>query len=72
MHNRDTIAPHVEAARMSDELQERRRLASPLKLEGMRWDVAHTAVYFASNESRWVTGVVVPADGGVVLSRASR
>lgn len=64
--------PHVAAAGMSDELRERRRLASPLKLEGTAWDVAHAAVYFASDESRWVTGVVIPVDGGVVLSSAAR
>lgn len=64
--------PLVAAAGMSDELREKRRLASPLKLEGTAWDVAHAAVYFASDESRWVTGVVIPVDGGVVLSSAAR
>ena len=35
--------------------QLRRRKAVPLQTEGIGWDVAHAAVYLASDESRWVT-----------------
>jgi NAD(P)-dependent dehydrogenase (short-subunit alcohol dehydrogenase family) len=64
--------PHVSAKGMSDELRERRRRASPLNIEGTGWDIAHAAVYLASDEARWVTGVVLPVDGGVLLTSASR
>jgi NAD(P)-dependent dehydrogenase (short-subunit alcohol dehydrogenase family) len=60
--------PMVYAAGMSDELRERRRLASPLKIEGTAWDIAYASLYLASDEARYVTGVVLPVDGGVLLT----
>jgi NAD(P)-dependent dehydrogenase (short-subunit alcohol dehydrogenase family) len=49
---------------MGEEGRERRRKAVPLQTEGTAWDVAYAAVYLASNEARWVTGVMLPIDGG--------
>jgi NAD(P)-dependent dehydrogenase (short-subunit alcohol dehydrogenase family) len=49
---------------MGEEGRERRRKAVPLQTEGAGWDVAYAAVYLASDESRWVTGVMLPIDGG--------
>ena len=47
------------------------------RLEGMHLlglgtadDVAHAAVYLASSESRWVTGITIPVDGGSTIARA--
>lgn len=51
-------------APLGEEARERRRKAVPLQTEGTGWDVAHAAVYLASDESRWVTGVMLPIDGG--------
>ncbi len=52
-------------AALGEEGRERRRKAVPLQTEGTAWDVAHAAVYLASDESRWVTGVMLPIDGGL-------
>jgi NAD(P)-dependent dehydrogenase (short-subunit alcohol dehydrogenase family) len=51
-------------AALGEEGRERRRQAVPLQTEGTGWDVAHAAVYFASDESRWVTGAMLSIDGG--------
>lgn len=53
-------------AELGEEARERRRLAVPLKTEGTGWDVGWAAVYIASDEARWVTGVSFPVDGGVM------
>ncbi len=50
---------------LGEEGRERRRKAVPLQTEGTAWDVAYGAVYLASDESRWVTGVMLPIDGGL-------
>jgi NAD(P)-dependent dehydrogenase (short-subunit alcohol dehydrogenase family) len=57
---------------MPDGKREGRRLASPLEIEGTGWDIAHAAVYLASDEARYVTGVILNVDGGVSLRTPSR
>lgn len=50
------------------ETEFRRRLAAeanPLGTEGTAEDVAWAAVFLASEEARWITGVVLPVDGGI-------
>jgi len=41
-----------------------RRRAGVLGTEGVAWDVAWPAVFLASDESRWITGVELPVDAG--------
>ncbi len=57
-------------AHLGEAGRERRRLAVPLQTEGTGWDVAWAAVYLASDELRWVTGVMLPIDGGFLAIRA--
>lgn len=65
--------PHAASGGvMDEERRERRRLASPLGIEGTAWDIGHAAVYFASDESRYVTGVVLLVDGGIAVTSAAR
>jgi NAD(P)-dependent dehydrogenase (short-subunit alcohol dehydrogenase family) len=52
------------AARLGEEVREKRRLAVPLQTTGTGWDVGWAAVYLASEESRWVTGIELPIDAG--------
>ena len=66
------VAPgHVHAsftAGFSTEERERRRKIGPLGTEGTAWDVAYAALYFASDESRWISGVIMPVDGGLLAA----
>ncbi len=66
------IAPgHVHAsfvASFPHEERERRRKIGPLGTEGTAWDVAYAALYFASDESRWISGVIMPVDGGLLAA----
>jgi NAD(P)-dependent dehydrogenase (short-subunit alcohol dehydrogenase family) len=36
---------------------------------GTAWDVANTAVFLASDEARYITGVLLPVDGGLLIKR---
>jgi NAD(P)-dependent dehydrogenase (short-subunit alcohol dehydrogenase family) len=64
--------PMVYAHGMSDELRERRRNASALKIEGTGWDVGYAALFLVSDEARYITGVVLPVDGGVTINLPPR
>jgi NAD(P)-dependent dehydrogenase (short-subunit alcohol dehydrogenase family) len=64
--------PMVYAGGMSDELRERRRRASPLGLEGTGWDIGYAALFLVSDEARYITGVVLPVDGGVTIASPGR
>ena len=67
------IAPgHLHAAfteQISPEVRERRHKVTPLGTEGTAWDIAWAAVFLASDEARWVSGVVLPVDGGLYASQ---
>ena len=64
--------PMVYSGGMSADLRERRRRASPLNVEGTGWDIGYAALFLCSDEARYITGVVLPVDGGVTITSASR
>jgi NAD(P)-dependent dehydrogenase (short-subunit alcohol dehydrogenase family) len=57
------VAPVV-----TEEMRELRRQAAPLGTEGTAWDVAWAAVFLASDEARWITGIVLPVDAGLLAT----
>ncbi|MEC7870867.1 MAG: SDR family oxidoreductase [Chloroflexota bacterium] len=66
------VAPgHVYGAfpnrfkKMEEDWRDLRKKAGPLGTEGTAWDVGWAVVYLASDEAKWVTGVVLPVDAGV-------
>jgi len=63
--------PMVYARGMSDETRERRRRRSLLQTEGTGWDVANAVLYLASDEARWVTGMVLTVDAGATAGMGS-
>ena len=54
----------------STDMREIRRTSTPLPIEGQSWDIGWAALYLASDEARFVTGVVLPVDGGFLLTSA--
>ena len=61
------FTPMVQVAGMPDEVREARRRSTALGVEGTAWDIAWASVYLVSDEARYVTGVVLPVDGGLLL-----
>ncbi len=59
------------ADRMTPEVREQRRRRSLLHTEGSGWDVGHAVAYLASDEARWVTGVILPVDAGATAGTLS-
>lgn len=56
--------------KMSREAVSAERVAKvPLGRQGTAWDVANAALYLASDESAFVTGVALIVDGGRILNR---
>ena len=60
-----SIYTPMVAGSMSEEMRDLRRRSSPLGTEGTAWDIAWAAVFLASDESRWVTGIALPVDAGL-------
>ena len=58
------------AGRMTPEVREQRRQRSLLKTEGSGWDVGQAVAYLASDEARWVTGVILPVDAVTTAGNA--
>ncbi|ENH98273.1 3-oxoacyl-ACP reductase [Gracilibacillus halophilus YIM-C55.5] len=68
----NAVAPGFIATDMTDELTEdqKEQILSliPLKTLGEAEDVANTAVFLASNQSKYITGQTIQVDGGMVMS----
>ena len=56
----------VEA--VDDKKRQLRRDISPLGTEGRAEDIAMAATFLASDESRWITGVLLPVDAGLMAA----
>jgi NAD(P)-dependent dehydrogenase (short-subunit alcohol dehydrogenase family) len=55
--------------RFEAKIRQQMRADRPLKREGTVEDVAEAALYFAGDRSRYVTGTVLPVDGGTVAGK---
>jgi NAD(P)-dependent dehydrogenase (short-subunit alcohol dehydrogenase family) len=56
--------PMVVSRGMTTDMREARRQRSLLQTEGTGWDVAKAALFLASDDARWITGVILPVDAG--------
>jgi 7-alpha-hydroxysteroid dehydrogenase len=56
----------TEQNRSTDEIRAQRDAQVPLgRKMGTGWDVAYAALFLASDEAKFITGVVLPVDGGM-------
>jgi NAD(P)-dependent dehydrogenase (short-subunit alcohol dehydrogenase family) len=55
--------------RFEAKIRQQMRDDRPLKREGTADDVAEAVLYFATDRSRYVTGTVLPVDGGTVAGK---
>jgi NAD(P)-dependent dehydrogenase (short-subunit alcohol dehydrogenase family) len=58
----DAVSSLMGVAR--EEVASRRDALVPMGKMGTAWDVAYAALYLASDEARFVTGALLPVDGG--------
>lgn len=56
--------PMVFAGGMPEDLRDARRKNTLLQTEGTGWDIGKGVVYLASDQARWVTGIVLSIDAG--------
>ena len=71
METPNAIETIIGASNISrEELKRMRDEQVPLLgKQGTAWDVANAALFLASNEARFITGVLLPVDGGLNLKR---
>ena len=66
------IAPGMLYSSMTeavdDHKREIRRKLAPLGTEGRAEDIAMAATFLASEEARWITGVLLPVDAGLMAA----
>ncbi|MDJ0925617.1 MAG: SDR family oxidoreductase [Acidimicrobiia bacterium] len=72
----NAVAPSVVRTRLAaalwDGIEEQTAKAHPLHRIGEPDDVARSIVFLASDAASWITGVVLPVDGGVTGASAAR
>ena len=59
----------VETGRSRDNIRAERDAMVPMGYMGQAWDVANAAVFLASDEAKYITGALLPVDGGLLLKR---
>ena len=71
----NAIAPGLFPSKMTaglmDQMGEQIIAGTPLKRAGRPEDMAGVAIYLASKSASFVTGAIIPVDGGITGARAS-
>jgi len=65
------LFPSKMTAHMIDTMGEKIRQGTPLKRHGKPEDMAGVAIYLASPAASFVTGVVIPVDGGITGAKST-
>ncbi|MSP30514.1 MAG: glucose 1-dehydrogenase [Acetobacteraceae bacterium] len=56
--------PMVYARGITDDLRDKRAKTNLLQVEGSGWDIGKGVVFLASDQARWITGIILSIDGG--------
>ena len=64
----ETILTERNQERIPDDVKEQLRLIHPIQRLGTPDDVAHAALYLASDRAGWVSGITLDVAGGSVLA----
>jgi 3-oxoacyl-[acyl-carrier protein] reductase len=64
----ETILTERNRQQIPEDVQEQLRLAHPIQRLGLPDDVADAALFLASDQSAWISGVTLDVAGGSVLA----
>ena len=59
------FTPMVKSRGVTDEMRQARIAQNLMKQEGDGWDVGYAVLFLCSREAKWITGLIMPVDGGV-------
>lgn len=63
--------PMMYGPGMTEEAREARKNRSLLKTEGNGWDAGAAIRFLASDQARWMTGVILPVDAGATCATST-
>ncbi|KAI0466776.1 hypothetical protein F4859DRAFT_507213 [Xylaria cf. heliscus] len=64
--------PMTRGRGMTDEMRQARINQNLMKKEGTGWDVGYAILFLCSKEAGWITGLIMPVDGGTTAGKADR
>ncbi len=59
------VEPYKHVYDSVDDMIAKRDAMVPMGKMGMAWDVAHASLFLASNEAKYISGVLLPVDGAL-------